>query len=405
MPDALQIKLGESFTKSPTTGFLPLPHRRSILLLCVAIFFYWTALYLYVPILPVYAQSLGASLSLVGIIIASYALPQLLLRIPMGVWFDAMGKRKPLVAIGIVLTSVGALGLGLAPNVWLLFLSRVITGLGGAAWAILAVYFTAYYPQDNIDRPIGIIIFVNEVALVVATFCGGVIADVWGFKYTFLGAALLGIISLSALLLTREPTRRQVKAVSWRSFTQVATQPILLIVSSMGILLHFTNFAGVFGFIPIYGAKIGASSTDLGIITTLVLSSSAVAALITVHMVERWGNTFTIILGAALMGLALLAVPFIHHIYILEAVQVVNGFGRGVLRTILMTLSIRGVAPQQQATAMGIYQAIYAVGMLLGPLVSGFLADNQGLASVFYLSASLCLVIAGMACLPILPRR
>jgi len=122
-------------------------------------------------------------------------------------------------------------------------------------------------------------------------------------------------------------------------------------------------------------------------------------------MAERWGNTFTIVLGSVLTGVALLAVPFIRHIYVLEAVQVANGLGVGILRTILMTLSIRSVAPQQQATAMGIYQAIYSAGMLLGPLASGFLADSQGLDSVFYLSASLCLVIIAMACLPILPRR
>ena len=51
------------------------------------------------------------------------------------------------------------------------------------------------------------------------------------------------------------------------------------------------------------------------------------------------------------------------------------------------------------------YQAAYAVGMLLGPLVSGFLADSQGLSAVFYLSAFLCLVLAGMAYLPILSRH
>lgn len=112
MPDAGQIGLREPFAKRPSAGLLPPLHRRSILLFCAATFFYWTALYLYVPVLPVYAQSLGASLSMVGIIIASYALPQFLLRIPIGVWSDALGRRKPFVAGGIVMASVGALGLG-----------------------------------------------------------------------------------------------------------------------------------------------------------------------------------------------------------------------------------------------------------------------------------------------------
>ena len=70
----------------------------------------------------------------------------------------------------------------------------------------------------------------------------------------------------------------------------------------------------------------------------------------------------------------------------------------------LMALSIKSIAPQQRATAMGFYQAVYAVGMIAGPMVSGVLADNMGLSSVFYLSASLLLVIVGMAFLPVLRK-
>lgn len=405
MPDVGQIGLREPFAKRPSAGLLPPLHRRSILLFCAATFFYWTALYLYVPTLPVYAQSLGASLSMVGIIIASYALPQFLLRIPIGVWSDALGRRKPFVAGGIVMASVGALGLGLAPNPWSLSLARVATGLGAATWVTFTVYLASYYPQDDTGRAIGIINFVNGVAVVVATSIGGAIAEVWGFKFTLFGATLLGAVALVTLLLAREPRTRQAETASWRSFTRVSTHPLLLTAASMGILLYFATFAGVFGFIPVYGAKIGASNADLGIITMLAVGSSAVASLAAVHMAERWGNRFTIVLGAVLMGMALLAVPFIHSVYLLKAVQVANGLGRGILATILMSLSIRAVAPQQQATAMGVYQAIYAGGMLLGPLVSGFLADSQGLATVFYLSASLCLMIAGIACLPLLPKR
>ena len=124
-----------------------------------------------------------------------------------------------------------------------------------------------------------------------------------------------------------------------------------------------------------------------------------------VPVAKRWGNPFTILLGAVLMGGAILSVPLIHNVYVLEAVMVVNGLGRGVLNTILMALSIQAVAPQQRATAMGVYQAAYAVGMISGPLVSGSLADSLGLAAVFYLSASLCLLLAGMAYLRILVKR
>lgn len=383
------------------SGELVRANRRYILLFCVATFFFWTALYLYVPILPVYAQSLGASLSMVGVIVSAYAIPQLLLRIPIGVLFDAMSRRKLLLAGGIVAATLGALGLGLAPSPRFLFLARAITGIGAATWVTFTVYFTAYYPQEGPRRAIGLINFVQGVAVVTATLFGGLIAEAWGSVSAFWGAVLLGILGLATLFSARAPMITKAEPVSWPHFISVATTPLLILASFLGILSQFANWAGLFGFIPVYGAQIGASRADLGFMTTLSLASSAVAALAVASLARRFGNVFTILLGSLLLGGALAVVPLIHKVSVLEAVMVVNGLGRGMLGTVLMALSIQAVAPQRRATAMGIYQATYAIGMLLGPLVSGFLADNFGLAAVFYLSASLCLVTAGLAYLPV----
>ncbi|MFQ5996151.1 MAG: MFS transporter [Dehalococcoidales bacterium] len=405
MSDIERNEPPESFVEKSASAELLLINRKYIFFFCAATFFFWTALYLYVPILPVYAQSLGSSLSMVGVIVASYAMPQLLLRIPVGLLFDAITRRRLLLAGGIATASVGALGLGLAPNPWFLFLARIITGIGAATWVTFTVYFTAYYPPESTRRAIGIINFVQGTAIVVATACGGVIAEAWGSSYTFWGATLLGIAGLIALLSSQEPFLSQAEPVSWKRFKLIATFPPLLMVSFMGILAQFANWAGLFGFIPVYADQIGASSADLGIITMLTLASSAVAALIVAPVAKRWGSSFTILLGAVLMGSAIFSVPLIHSVNVLKTIMVVNGLGRGVLSTILMALSIQAVAPQQRATAMGVYQAAYSVGMILGPLISGSLADSLGLSAVFYLSASLCLLLAAMAYLRILVKR
>ncbi|HET7769654.1 MAG TPA: MFS transporter, partial [Chloroflexota bacterium] len=67
-------------------------------------FLFWVSLYFYVPILPVYAQGMGASLSIVGVMLSAYGVMQLLLRIPTGLASDALGSRKPFVVLGVVLT-------------------------------------------------------------------------------------------------------------------------------------------------------------------------------------------------------------------------------------------------------------------------------------------------------------
>jgi MFS family permease len=391
--------------QSSSSGLFPTPYRKSIILFCIATFFYWLGLYLFVPIFPVYAQKMGASLSMVGVLVASYAFPQLLLRIPMGIYYDSMKRRKPMVIMAVVAVSAGALGLGLAPNVLFLCMGRIVTGTGGATWVAFTIYFASYYPRAGGARAIGLISFVNGIALVTATFAGGIVAEYWSPRHTFFVAAILGIIGLVALLLGREPTIENTSNLSMAGFKKVVSSRLLIAVSFMGVLLQFAMFAGIFGFIPVYAASIGASSNDLGNITSAALASAAIAAFLVIPLAERIGYSITLVIGALLIGVALLAVPSVDSVNVLMIFQVLNGLGRGIVQTGLMALSIRSVTPELRATAMGFYQAVYAIGMIAGPMISGVLADHLGISSVFYLSASLILVIGVMACLPVLRKE
>ncbi len=377
--------------------------RRHLLLFAAATFFYWTALYLYQPIFSVYAKSLGASLSMVGIIVAAYAIPQVLLRIPLGVLFDAVPRRKSLIAAGILITSAGALGLGLAPGPWTLFGARIVTGIGAAAWVAFAVYFAAYFADTATPRAFGIINFIQGAALVAATYCGGLVAQNFGYGWAFYGAAGLGLVALSAHLAAREPViANRAHPVSQTELVTVIRHGPLIIVSLMGVLSQFANWAGLFGFMPVYAARIGADSSDLGLITMVSLAASALASLTTVRLVRSVGPVVTIVLGAAVVGGTMVFVPAMHSLPALTAIMFVNGMGRGLLQTLLMSLSVQTIPQPLRATAMGLYQAVYAIGMLAGPLVTGFLADALGLDAAFYAAAAGCLVLATLAFLPAL---
>jgi MFS family permease len=171
--------------------FFPSSNRSSIFFFCVVNFFWWVGLYLYVPILPVYIKQTGANLDMVGIVLFAYAIPQVLLRIPTGILSDRLGRRKFLVAWGIIFTSLGAFGLGISTTPWLLFLSRMITGIGASSWVVIPLYFSAYYPDSDNGKAIGLINFVRNLALITATASGGFVAEAFGLNRPFFMAALL----------------------------------------------------------------------------------------------------------------------------------------------------------------------------------------------------------------------
>ncbi len=378
---------------------------RSVILVYISAFFFWAAIYLYAPVLPVYAESLGASLTIVGIIGAVYALPQLLFRIPIGVWSDSLGRRKPLVVFGILMALLGAFGLWISPGAGYLVFSRGLVGVGAATWVAFTVYAVSFYRSEKTARAVGILNFVFGASLTAATAAGGVIADLWDEKTAFFTAALLAVIALILVIFAREHRLPKKESFGWVEFKHVARRPLLIIVSIMGILTFFAEFASVLGFVPVYAARIGASHSELGILTMLPSGASMIGALIVAPLVKRMGNAFALILGSIILGLSLLAVPSVNNISILYAVQLFNGLGWGMAVTQLMALSIHDVSPAQRATSMGFFQAMYASGMLLGPLISGLLADHFGLAVIFYVASAICVLLIGIALLPVIPKR
>ena len=124
----------------------------SIALFCLGTFLFWSSLYVYVPVLSVYAQSLGAPLSLVGLVVGMYGAIQLVVRVPIGFLSDRLGRRKPFILFGMVACGLGCLGLAFSPSPWFLVLSRGVLGLGAATWVAFSVLFASYYPHDGRPR-------------------------------------------------------------------------------------------------------------------------------------------------------------------------------------------------------------------------------------------------------------
>ena len=93
------------------------------------------------PAFPDYAESLGASLTVGGLIIAAYGLVQFILRVPIGYLSDRYGIRLPFMALGLIAIAIGAIGMALFPDPVLLIVWRGFHGVGATSFVISAVYF------------------------------------------------------------------------------------------------------------------------------------------------------------------------------------------------------------------------------------------------------------------------
>lgn len=381
----------------------PIP-RVSAFLLCFANFFFWAALYIYMPILSIYARHLGASMTLTGMVVGAYGFTQLLLRIPLGVLSDRWGRRKPFIVGGFIAGVIGCLGLALSPNPWHLALSRAVLGVGATTWVTSTVLFSSYFPPDRAMQAMSLLTFFSSSAQLVTSLAGGKIAEDYGYRAPFYLGAILALCGMLGIVWAVERPARQVNAISLAGLWAIGTRPLLLVVSIIAAFFQYASFATTYTFTPIYAAGLGASKTQLGVLTTAALAPYVLGALTGAFLTAHLGERRTAVTGLILSAAAILAIPFSSSLHILGLSQILNGLGRGFSYPVLMGLSIKAVPEEERATAMGFFQAIYALGMFAGPTFSGVVADILGLKGMFISTGALCLAGGALALLGI-PRE
>jgi MFS family permease len=355
-------------------------------------------MYTCVPILTAYLKDLGASNRLAGLIVGMYGLSQMLLRIPVGVLSDHFHKRKIFILFGLVFSILSGAGILLSQNVtWILFL-RALAGAAAATWVDFTILFTSYFLKEETSKAIGTISFYNMIGQMLGILCGGWFADQYGWQSSFLIGAIVGGAGLLAGFFIVEHFDEKEPKITAKVVIQVAQDKILLTVSFLAILLQLLSFATVFGFTPVFAQSLGASKFDMGLLTFFSTGPSAIAAWFGGgYLTGRFGEKKVVISGFILTGIFTLIIPFTGNMWLLIFTQMLAGIGRGFVTPILMSLAIKFVDSSRRSTAMGFYQAIYGLGMFVGPLVMGIIGDWLTLKQGFILLGILGCITALLA--------
>lgn len=378
---------------------MPAQDRYRIPLFCLVTMLFWFSSYTYVPVLTYYVESLGASHKMAGIIVGSYGLMQLLLRIPIGILTDKLGKIRIFISIGMSFAALSGLGLMLTQDLNLILLLRAMAGIAAATWVDFTILFSGYYKVGETTRAIGTINFYGYIGQITAMYLGGILAEALSMRATFAVGALGAVLGLGLSFLLAEKSGEKKEPLSLKGLAGVMTDRTLISISSIAILSQLLTYATIYGFTPVFAAQqFHISKYDMGIITIVSTIATAVAAILGGgYFARKYGERAVAVSGYLLLGLFTAAVPFIGNYGVFLAVQFMVGIGRGLSFTMLMGLSIKGVPDNRRATAMGFFQAVYAGGMFIGPVILGVIADFFSLTQGFVFLGLLGLLTAWLA--------
>ena len=262
--------------------------RVTIALLVAAVFFYWMALYLYVPTLPTYVQNKTADLALVGVVLAQYGLWQAVVRLPLGIAADWLGWRKPFIVVGLVLTGLGALTMGRSANVTGILVGRAITGLAASTWVPLVVTFSSLFPPDEAVRASALLTFVGSVGQVLATSLTGWLNGLGGYGLAFSLAAGAAALAILVVLPAREG-RRPPKRPSVQGVSRLVSRRDVLVPSLLAAISQYAGWAGTFGFLPILARQLGATDVTQSILVSMNIGVVTLGNLAATGVVNRFG--------------------------------------------------------------------------------------------------------------------
>ena len=355
--------------------------------------FWWFSLYIYVPVLPIYSKDLGSSLQFIGIIVGSYALGQILFRIPIGYLSDRLKSRKLFSVLSGIVSFLGSLYLFISNSPNDVLIGRTITGVAAAGWVAISVYYSSFFPRNERFKSSTIILSSNMLSVFLGTFLSGYISDLISIKTCFLLSMVAAILSSILFLFSKEKPFDAKSQFSTIQFINLLRNKLLICLCLIGIFIQFITFSINFSYFPIYLNKLSFSDSIVGNLVAFYTLASFIGTISSPRLIKRFGLWKIFIYSAILIGLTTLITPLFENLFLLIFLRLIGGIGGGIIFSSCMSSIVRGFQENYQASAMGIFQAVYAIGMFLGPILSGVIGSYINLESVFIFSSSVTLPI------------
>ena len=352
------------------------------------------------PLLPFYSERLGASPFVVGLLISTYAICQLVSGPIIGKLSDRAGRR-PLLIVSQIGTLVGFLILSQATTLWVIFLSRIIDGLTAGNLSLAQAYIADVTEPHKRAQSFGIIGIAFGLGFLAGPAISGFLAG-FGYAYPIYAAALLSATSIICTwtLLPRAtpghaggssdnpgPGGRRLGLLEWSAYIEYFRRPGLreLLLEFFLFALCFSSFTSGFALFserrftwhdhPFSAKQVGYIFAYAGFLG-VILQGGLIGRLV------KWlGEPKLVKSGFLCTAIGYGMLGFIYRIPQLLGITAVASYGTGVLRPAVTSLITQKASKREQGVVLGLTQSLTSVAQIVAPLLSGFLIDHDWLAA------------------------
>ncbi|MBV9790869.1 MAG: MFS transporter [Chloroflexi bacterium] len=364
------------------------------------------------PLLPLYAEVFGASPFMVGVLLASYSLMQLIATPYLGALSDRIGRR-PVLVISQIGTVLSFILLGLANSLPLLFIARLLDGISGGNISTAQAYISDVVEEKDRAKAYGLIGAAFGLGFIMGPALGGILSQ--GDNY-HIPAYVAAAISLVSLLLTifmlpeslpreKRNTLRQPRIIDVEGLRRAFSYEQLGLLLLIFFLFNLSQagFQGLFALFNDRQFGFGAQETGyvlayVGVLAVLIQGGGIGP------IVRRFGERHALQFGLALGGIGLVLAGFATSWPLLLLALTPVALGLGVATPSANSLITRESPPAERGQILGISQSVAALARVVGPLVAG-LAFEYETWGPFVMSGILIIVAFGFALRLLPPTR
>lgn len=340
-----------------------------------------------VPVMPTYLEVFDVGGKVLGFLIATFALAQFLLSPMAGDLSDRHG-RKLFIVFGLIVYGLAQYVFGYATEVWMLFASRFLSGVGSAfiAAPVMAYVADITLPEER-GKGMGLIGAAMSLGFMVGPGFGGFLSNV-NLHFPFLLSGSLALITALLAFFALPNIKPQVNPNAVREniiaqMTRSTSEPyfVLLIVVftfSFGI----SNFQGTLSLF--LADKFSYTATDIAIILTVggfigvILQTFVIGALF-----KRYGEMNIILINLVVASIMTFLTITVSGFFLITVVATLFSIATTFIRPAVNTL-ISKMAGAQQGYASGMNNAFMSLGTMFGPALAGILYDwNMNIPYVF----------------------
>jgi MFS family permease len=374
---------------------------REVSVLVGASFFVAVGFGIVLPAIPMFARSFGVSHAAVGLIVSAFAVTRFSSGLISGKLVDIFGERA-VFAVGVFLVSISVFLAGLAANYPQLLIFRAAGGVGSSMFSVAAGSVILRSVRDD-QRAHAQSVYNGAFLLgaIAGPAIGGALATIslrapfFVYSFTLLISGTIAFFFFtSAHLQVRSSKENKQEITTLRDAFKLKPYRYALIISFVASWVLFGLRSSILPLFVTENLKSTAAVVGLGFTLSAIFQGAIL--LKAGRISDSRGRRYASVLGSTIVLIGTLVMVFTIHPWMFLLSMSIIGLGGAFLSTTPASIVgdvIKGTGGQ----VIGLFQMAGDAGMIVGPIIVGFVADHYGFRSAFGISAlvfSIALILA-----------